>query len=75
MPEVFHRARLRRIGLRIQRRTGLGIDQQAAYAAPAELVGQHQAAGSTAGDQDIRQERGRIVPSGAIGRHQSTSFC
>ena len=51
--EVLHRARLRGVGLRRVRDAGLGIDQQAVDAAPAELAGQHQAERAGAGDQDI----------------------
>ena len=51
--EVLHRPRLRRIGLGVERGAGLGIDQQAADAAAAEFVGEHQPARSAAGDEDV----------------------
>ena len=52
-PEMLHRARLRCIGLRIERGAGLAVDQQAADAAPPEFVGQHQAAGAATRDQHV----------------------
>jgi hypothetical protein len=43
--KVLHRPRLRRIGLRVERRARLRIDEQAAHAAAAQLVGEHEPAG------------------------------
>jgi len=57
-PEMLHGARLRGVGLRVEGGAGFGIDQQAAYIAPAQLDGQHQAARAAASDEDIDGERG-----------------
>jgi hypothetical protein len=51
--EMLHGAGLCRIGLRIECCAWLGINDEAGYAAPAQLVGQHQSAGPCACDQDL----------------------
>ena len=52
-PVVLHGARLRGVGLRVESRRGFGVDQQAVDAARAELVGQHQATGAAADDENL----------------------
>lgn len=49
-PAMFHGARLRGIGLRVERGGRLRIDEQAANAAAPELIGEHEAARPAAGD-------------------------
>jgi len=51
--EVLHRSRLRRVGLRIEGRARLDVDEQAADPTPSELVRQHQAAGTASGNEDF----------------------
>jgi hypothetical protein len=50
---MFHRPRLRRIGLRIESGRGFFIDQHDRNAAPAEFIGEHEPAGATTGDDDL----------------------
>ena len=57
-PEVFHRARLRGVGLRVKGGGRPVVHQQAAHTAPAQFYGQHQAAGAAAGDEDVGGEGG-----------------
>ena len=59
--EMLHGARLCGIGLRVEGGARLGVDQQAAHAAAAEFVGQHQPAGTATGDQDVGAKHVRHV--------------
>ncbi|MDT4852309.1 hypothetical protein FQZ97_865340 [compost metagenome] len=52
-PEMFHGACLRRIGLRVECGSGLGLHQHGAHAASPEFIGQHETAGPAANDQHI----------------------
>lgn len=49
--EMLHRPRLRRVGLRVEGRSRLLVDQDCGHAAAAKLVGQHQPARTAAHDQ------------------------
>jgi hypothetical protein len=62
-PEVLHRARLRRIGLRRDGGAGLVVDQQGRDAAQAELVAEHQPARSAADD-----DHGDALGQGGLAR-------
>ena len=56
-PEVLHGARLRGIGLRVEGRGGLRVHHQAADAAQAQFVGEHEAAGAGARDEHVHGHR------------------
>ncbi len=51
--EVLHGARLRGVGLRVEGGGGLRVHQQAAYAAQAQFVGEHQPARARARDEHV----------------------
>lgn len=57
-PEMLHGARLRRIGLRIERSGRLLVDQNGGDTAASQLVGEHEPAGASADDQDVTIIRG-----------------
>src|SRR5207249_12120646 len=52
-PVVLHGARLGGVRLRIERGAGLLVEDEDAYAGPAELVREHQPAGAAADDHDL----------------------
>jgi hypothetical protein len=51
--EVLHRARLRGVRLRVEGGTRLVVDEHHADAAPPQLVGEHQPARASAGDEHL----------------------
>jgi hypothetical protein len=52
---MLHGSSLRRVGLRVERRRHLLIDQNRADAAPSQFICEHQAAGPAADDQNLRR--------------------
>lgn len=56
--EILHGPRLRGVGLGVEGGIRLLVDQQAAYATTPQLIGQHQAAGAAAGNQDVGLHHG-----------------
>ena len=55
-PVMLHRARLRGVGLRIDRRARLAVNDQRAHAAPPQFIGQHQPARACAHNQNVGVE-------------------